>query len=121
MSQTGKSGGRDNIMTYSGSSEINGRRFTASVSIKRHTEGHATVFCADDLTLRLEGTCPGKIACYVRTAEDRPAAPINRYGRPKRRRFGGSVWPMSLPTWRTFAPIAALNARAFCCLWSEGQ
>jgi hypothetical protein len=59
-------------MTYSGSCEVDGDRFTAIVSLKRHTEGHATVFGADDLTLRLEGTCAGKIATYVGTAERVP-------------------------------------------------
>jgi hypothetical protein len=68
----GKIWGRDSIMTYTGSCEVDGDRFTAIVSIKRHTEGHATVFGADDLTLRLEGTCPGKIASYVGTAEQVP-------------------------------------------------
>jgi hypothetical protein len=64
--------GRDSITTYSGSCEVDGDRFTATVSIKRHTEGHATVFDADDLTLRLEGTCAGKTASYVGTAEQVP-------------------------------------------------
>jgi hypothetical protein len=68
----GKIWGRDSIMTYSGSSEGDGDRFTAIVSLKRHTEGHATVFGADDLTLRLEGTFVGKIASFVGTAEQMP-------------------------------------------------
>jgi hypothetical protein len=68
----GKIWGRDSIMTYSGACEVDGDRFTATITIKRHTEGHATVFNADDLTLKLEGTCPGKIARYVGTAEQVP-------------------------------------------------
>jgi hypothetical protein len=64
--------GRDSIMTYSGSCETDGDRFTAIVTLKRHTEGHATVFNADDITLRLEGTCPGKIGTYTGTAEQVP-------------------------------------------------
>nr|WP_247984877.1 hypothetical protein [Bradyrhizobium sp. 186] len=68
----GKIWGGDSIMSYSGSCEVDGDRFTATVTLKRHTEGHATVFGADDLTLRLEGTCPGKIARYVGTAEQVP-------------------------------------------------
>jgi hypothetical protein len=68
----GKIWGRDSIMTYSGSCEVDGDRFTAIVSLKRHTEGHATVFGADDLTLRLEGRCAGKIATYVGRAERVP-------------------------------------------------
>jgi hypothetical protein len=68
----GKIWGRDSIMTYSGSCEVDGDRFVAIVATKRHTEGHATVFDADDLTLRLEGTCVGKVATYVGTAEQVP-------------------------------------------------
>lgn len=64
--------GCDSIMTYGGSCETDGDRFTAIVTLKRHTKGHATVFGADDLTLRLEGTCPGKIATYTGTAEQVP-------------------------------------------------
>ncbi|MGX1352012.1 hypothetical protein AB7M49_005621 [Bradyrhizobium elkanii] len=68
----GKIWGRDSIMSYSGSVEIDEDRFTAIVTLKRHTQGHATLFGADDLTLRLEGTCPGKIATYVGTADQVP-------------------------------------------------
>lgn len=64
--------GRDSIMSYSGSCEVDGDHFTAIVTLKRHTEGHATVFGADDLTLRLEGSCSGKIATYVGTAAQVP-------------------------------------------------
>ncbi|SIN91821.1 hypothetical protein SAMN05443247_00710 [Bradyrhizobium erythrophlei] len=63
---------RDSIMTYSGTCEVDGDRFTAIVTLKRHTEGHATVFGADDLTLRLDGTCLGKIARYVGTSGQVP-------------------------------------------------
>lgn len=65
----GKIWGRDSIMTYSGTCKVDGDRFSAILSIKRHTEGHATVFGADDLMLMLEGTCTGKIARCVGTAE----------------------------------------------------
>nr|WP_249726765.1 hypothetical protein [Bradyrhizobium sp. sBnM-33] len=68
----GKISGRDTIMSYSGTCEVNGERFAAILTLKRHTEGHATVFGADDLTLKLEGTCSGKIARYVGTAEQVP-------------------------------------------------
>ena len=61
--------GRDSLMTYHGSLEVNGDRFTATVSTKRHTEGRDTVFGVyDELTLDIEGTCPGKIATYTATA-----------------------------------------------------
>jgi hypothetical protein len=69
----GKVWGQDSIMTYSGSCEVDGDRFTAIISLKRHTEGHATVFGVDDVILKLEGTCPDKIARYVGTTEQVPA------------------------------------------------
>ncbi|MGF6426070.1 MULTISPECIES: hypothetical protein [Bradyrhizobium] len=72
----GKIWGRDSIMSYSGSCEVDGDRFTAIVTLKRHTEGHATVFGADDLTLRLEGACPGNIGTYVGTADQIPGVPL---------------------------------------------
>ncbi|MEH2614371.1 hypothetical protein [Bradyrhizobium sp. AZCC 1693] len=70
--QDGKIWGGDSIMTYSGSCKVDGDRFTAIVTTKRHTEGHVTVFGADDLTMKLEGTFDGKIARYVGTAEQVP-------------------------------------------------
>ena len=61
--------GRDSLMTYHGTLELDGDRFTATVSTKRHTEGRDTVFGVyDDLTLDITGTCVGKIATYTATA-----------------------------------------------------
>ena len=61
--------GRDSLMTYHGSLEVDGDRFTATVTTKRHTEGRDTVFGVyDELTLDIEGTCPDKIATYTATA-----------------------------------------------------
>ncbi|WP_426442386.1 hypothetical protein [Bradyrhizobium genosp. P] len=68
----GKIWGGDSIMSYSGSCETDGDRFTAIVTLKRHSEGHAMIFGADDLTLRLEGAFIGKIGTYVGTAEQVP-------------------------------------------------
>lgn len=65
--------GRDSLMTYHGSCQVDGDRFTATVSTKRHTEGRATVFGVyDELTLNIVGTCPGKIATYTATAGQAP-------------------------------------------------
>jgi hypothetical protein len=69
----GKIWGRDSVMSYSGTCKVDGDRFTAMVTTKRHTEGQLTVFGSDDeLKLTLEGTCPGKIARYIGTAEQFP-------------------------------------------------
>ncbi|TWI68274.1 hypothetical protein IQ16_04118 [Bradyrhizobium huanghuaihaiense] len=60
-------------MTYHGSCKVDGDRFTATVSTKRHTDGRATVFgIEDELTLDIEGSCPGKIATYTATAQQVP-------------------------------------------------
>lgn len=60
--------GRDSLMTYHGSCKVDGDRFTATVSTKRHTDGRATVFGVyDELTLEIEGICAGKIATYTAT------------------------------------------------------
>ena len=64
--------GCDSIMSYSGTCTVDGDRFSAIVSAKRHTDGHATVFGVDDLKMTLEGTCTGKIAHYVGKAEQVP-------------------------------------------------
>lgn len=71
----GKIWGRDGVMTYDGSCEVDGDRFTAMVSTKRHTEGLPTVFGDDhELKLKLTGTCAGRIATYIGTAEQFPGA-----------------------------------------------
>jgi hypothetical protein len=65
--------GSDSLMTYRGSLKVDGDRFTATVSTKRHTEGRVTVFGVDDeLTLDIEGNCPGKVATYTATAKQVP-------------------------------------------------
>ncbi|SDK01522.1 hypothetical protein SAMN05216338_108013 [Bradyrhizobium sp. Rc2d] len=69
----GKIWGRDSVMTCSGSCEIDGDRFTAVITTKRPTDGQPTVFGnEDELRLKLEGTCIGKIASYTGTAEQFP-------------------------------------------------
>ncbi|MDH2398568.1 hypothetical protein QCM77_00980 [Bradyrhizobium sp. SSUT18] len=52
--------GCDSLMTDHGSCKVDGDRFTATVSTKRHTDGRATVFGVDDeLTqLRANSSAP---------------------------------------------------------------
>jgi hypothetical protein len=68
----GKMWGRDSIMLYSGTYDIVGDRFSAVVTAKRHTEGHATVFGVDDLVVRLEGVSRGAIVTCRGTADAAP-------------------------------------------------
>jgi hypothetical protein len=93
----GKIWGRDSIMTYSGSCHTDGDRFSAVMTLTRHSAGHATVFGADNLTLRLEGTCNDRIASYVATADEVPGVKLN----------GLLIWseqPSSAPTTNATPP-----------------
>ncbi len=73
----GKIWGRDNVMTYDGSCEVDGDRFTAVVRTKRHTEGQPTVFGDDsELELDLDGTCVGRIATYIGAAKQFPGVAL---------------------------------------------
>ncbi len=69
----GKIWGRDGVMTYDGICDVDGNRFTATVTTRRHTEGLPTVFGDEqEVELKLEGTCAGKVATYVGTTEQFP-------------------------------------------------
>jgi hypothetical protein len=68
----GKIWGRDSVMTYNGSCEIDGDRFVAVVTTTRHTDGHDTVFGVDHRILRLEGQFVGNIGKYIATADEVP-------------------------------------------------
>jgi hypothetical protein len=68
----GKISGSDSIMTYTGTYTVNGDAFTATLKTKRHSEGHATVFGLDNLTLRLEGTFVDKVGSYIAKADEVP-------------------------------------------------
>ncbi|WP_426443240.1 hypothetical protein [Bradyrhizobium genosp. P] len=68
----GKLWGHDSIMLYDGTYTIEGNRFSAVLSTRRHTEGHATVFGIDDLVVRLEGTSSGAIFTCTGKADELP-------------------------------------------------
>jgi len=68
----GKLWGSDSIMSYDGTVEVDGDRFSAVLTVRRHTEGHATVFGTDDLVVRLEGAWNGAIATCTGRADAVP-------------------------------------------------
>ncbi|KJC38100.1 hypothetical protein UP09_27095 [Bradyrhizobium sp. LTSP885] len=68
----GKLWGSDSIMTYDGTVEADGDRFSVVLTAKRHTAGHATVFGTDDLVVRLEGAWNGAIATCTGRADAVP-------------------------------------------------
>ena len=68
----GKIEGGDSFMTYSGTYTFSGDHFTAVLRTVRHTEGGATVFGVDNLTLHLEGRLIGKLARFTGRADEVP-------------------------------------------------
>ena len=70
----GKLWGGDSIISYSGCYEVDGDRWTATVTTRRHSAGHATVFGAgiDEMELKLAGTSNGKIASCSGTTDAAP-------------------------------------------------
>jgi hypothetical protein len=57
----GKIDGGDSFMTYSGTYNFIGDRFTAVLQVTRHSEGPASVFGVDNFTLNLDGKLVGNI------------------------------------------------------------
>ncbi|QIG99173.2 MULTISPECIES: hypothetical protein [unclassified Bradyrhizobium] len=68
----GRLWGSDAIMLYSGTYEVDGERFSAVLTTRRHSDGHATVFGTDDLVVRLEGVFSGAIATCTGRADAIP-------------------------------------------------
>jgi hypothetical protein len=68
----GRLWGGDSIITYSGSYEVDGDRFTATAMTRRHTAGHPTVFGVDEVELKLVGTSNGTILTCSGTVDKLP-------------------------------------------------
>ncbi|MBR0895922.1 hypothetical protein JQ616_13250 [Bradyrhizobium tropiciagri] len=68
----GRLWGSDAIMLYSGTYEVDGEHFSAVLTTRRHSAGHATVFGTDDLVVRLEGAFNGAIATCTGRADAVP-------------------------------------------------
>ena len=70
----GRLWGGDSIISYSGCYEVDGDRWTATVTTRRHSAGHATVFGPgiDEMELKLAGTSNGKIASCSGTTDAAP-------------------------------------------------
>lgn len=59
--QDGLVSGRDELVSYSGSYEEHGDRFTAIITTKRHSPGKLPLFQIDELDIELEGRSDGPI------------------------------------------------------------
>ena len=66
----GRISGGDSFFSYGGTYEIDGDRFTATLTTKRVLDGPTTVFGLDDVELKLNGEIRGMIArCTGRSVQ----------------------------------------------------
>jgi T3SS negative regulator,GrlR len=68
----GRITGGDTMFSYGGCYEIDGDRFTATLTIRRFAEGTTTVFGVDEVEARLTGTFKGATAVCSGVAEQAP-------------------------------------------------
>lgn len=70
--ESGRISGGDSFFDYSGTYELDGDRFTATLTTGRRANGPTTVFGVDEVVLKLTGTLNGTIACCSGRSEQAP-------------------------------------------------
>ena len=93
----GKVWGRDSIISYAGSYDVDGDRFSITLKTKRHTEGHETVFGFDEMELKLEGVSAGKIATCTGTTDLAPGLVLEATLIPHQPQASGTEKPPASP------------------------
>ena len=68
----GRISGSDSFFTYGGSYRVDQQRFTAILTVKRHTEGNPSVFGPDEVEVDLAGMCSGAMATCSGAAREVP-------------------------------------------------
>jgi hypothetical protein len=68
----GRISGSDSFFTYGGSYQVDQLRFTAVLTVKRHTEGNPSVFGPDEVEVDLSGAWSGAVATCSGTAKEAP-------------------------------------------------
>ncbi len=68
----GRISGGDTVITYGGSYEVDGNRFMATLTTKRHAAGQPSVFGIDEVELKLTGRLKGTIATCSGTVDEVP-------------------------------------------------
>ena len=64
--------GGDGFFSYSGTYQLDGDRFTAVLTTRKHANGPSTVLGIDEVELKLSGRCNGTMASCSGTAEQAP-------------------------------------------------
>jgi hypothetical protein len=68
----GKISGGDSVISYGGSYQVDGDRFTATLTTQRHAAGQPTLFGLDEVEVNLTGISHGPIAWCSGTAAQAP-------------------------------------------------
>ncbi|SFP80638.1 T3SS negative regulator,GrlR [Bradyrhizobium sp. Ghvi] len=68
----GRISGSDSFFTYGGSYEVDQQRFTAVLTVRRHTDGPPSVFGPDAVEVDLSGACSGAMATCSGRAKEAP-------------------------------------------------
>lgn len=68
----GRIAGCDSFFTYGGSYCVDGNRFTAVLTVKRHADGAPGVFGPDEVEANLSGVCNSSVATCSGTAKQAP-------------------------------------------------
>ena len=68
----GNMSGGDNISSYTGTYVQQGDKFTAAISVKRHTQGSPSVFGVDNVDITLSGKSTPTTASCFGTAKQAP-------------------------------------------------
>jgi hypothetical protein len=68
----GKVSGGDNISHYAGTYVEDGDKFTATIAVKRHTQGQPSVFGVDNVDITLSGKSTLTTASCIGTADQVP-------------------------------------------------
>jgi hypothetical protein len=72
----GKVSGGDNISSYTGTYVQDGDKFAATVAVRRHTQGPASVFGVDNVDLTLSGKSTPTMASCIGTAKQAPSTTL---------------------------------------------
>ena len=68
----GKVAGADSIFSYSGTYQLDGDRFTATLMTQRYAAGPTTLFGIDEVEVKLSGAFKGTMASCSGTSEQAP-------------------------------------------------
>lgn len=89
----GKISGGDAFISYGGTYQVDGSRFTATLTTRRHTAGRPSVFGIDDVEIKLTGSaserfasCSGELAQVPGLVFEATLIPAGEETQPRQRK-----------------------------------